>query len=76
MRAHHYINPDGTCHAGDLMEQGFPAKEVFIEDDIPTLLHQYSEWLDGEGVIRSEAETDDHRSHDDLVTAFLEREKR
>jgi hypothetical protein len=71
MRAHHYINPDGTCHAGDLVEQGSPPKAVFIEDDISVLLMQYSEWLDSEKLVRSEAESGDQRPHMDLVAEFL-----
>lgn len=40
---------------------------------IADVLHQYSEFLDGEGLIRGEEEKpDDNRSHDQLVAAFLE----
>lgn len=36
------------------------------------VLHHYSEWLDSEQkLIRSEEETGDKRSHDDLVREFL-----
>lgn len=38
-------------------------------------LHQYSEWLDGEGLIRGE-ENGDNRSHDDLVAGFLDHRKK
>jgi hypothetical protein len=34
-------------------------------------LFEFSEWLDQEGVIRSEVESEDNRSHDELVRDFL-----
>lgn len=37
-----------------------------------SVLFQYSEWLDGEGLIRSELETGDNRTHENLVDEFLE----
>lgn len=40
-------------------------------EEAATLLHQYSEWLDGEGVIIPESELDG-RTHDDLVKQFLD----
>lgn len=40
-------------------------------DAAATLLHQFSEWLDGEGLIAEPTEDDD-RSHDDFVKAFLD----
>lgn len=40
------------------------------------LLFQYSEWLDGEGIIVSDQEEGaDKRTHDDLVTEFLKKRK-
>ncbi len=38
------------------------------------LLFQYSEWLDSQGIIRSEKQSRDPRSHDQLVEAFLEQD--
>lgn len=38
-------------------------------DEAATLLHQYSEWLDGQGLTPDDG--NDGRSHDDLVAAFL-----
>lgn len=35
------------------------------------LMLAYSEWLDRQGVILSESDSGDHRSHDELVTAFI-----
>jgi hypothetical protein len=35
------------------------------------LLFQYSEWLDSQGVVRSEKQSKDNRSHDQLVRDFL-----
>lgn len=37
-----------------------------------SVLFQYSEWLDGERLIRSELETGDNRTHENLVDEFLE----
>lgn len=43
------------------------ANEGFIDvDDARNLLHQYSEWLDVNG-----SDTDDGRTHDDLVEQFI-----
>jgi hypothetical protein len=39
---------------------------------LSSVLFQYSEWLDGEGLIRSELETGDNRTHENLVDEFLE----
>lgn len=39
------------------------------KSDAETLIHQYSEWLDTEGLILVEPK--DNRSHDDLVHEFL-----
>ncbi len=41
-------------------------------DAAATLLHQYGEWLDGQGLIKGAEECDDRRSHDDLVAAYLD----
>jgi hypothetical protein len=38
------------------------------------LLFQYSEWLDSQGNIRSEKESGDTRSHDQLVADFLKQD--
>lgn len=35
------------------------------------LVFQYSEWLDAQGIIRSEKESGDDRSHDQLANDFL-----
>lgn len=37
------------------------------------LLFQYSEWLDSQGIVRSEKQSGDSRSHDQLVEDFLNR---
>jgi hypothetical protein len=36
-------------------------------------LFAYSEWLDAQKLVRGELEADDKRTHEDLVTAFLQR---
>ncbi len=41
-------------------------------DAAATLLHQYGEWLDGQGLVQGGEQAVDDRSHDDLVTAFLD----
>lgn len=40
------------------------------KSDAHTLIHQYSEWLDGEELIVPDA-PDSPRTHDDLVDEFL-----
>ncbi len=40
-------------------------------DPIDTDLFWFSEWLDGEGLIRGDDETGDDRSHEQLVRDFL-----
>lgn len=37
-RPHHWINPDGTCHAGDLFEHGSPAMGVYLADDVEQMV--------------------------------------
>jgi hypothetical protein len=38
------------------------------------LLFQYSEWLDSQGIVRSEKQSRDSRSHDQLVSDFLKQD--
>jgi hypothetical protein len=40
-------------------------------DPIDTDLFWFSEWLDSQGLIRSEDETGDQRSHEQLVRDYL-----
>ena len=44
---------------------------MLSNDDAKTLLHQYSEWLDGQNLLR-EPDDRDKRSHDDLVADFID----
>lgn len=74
MKIHHFINEGGTCHAGDLAEAGTPMKPVYIMSEIQQYLFAYSEWLDGEGIIRNEYESGDDRSHEQLVADFKKEE--
>lgn len=42
-----------------------------MTDDRFDLLHAYSEWLDGQSLMRDEHSSADDRSHDQLVSDFL-----
>lgn len=44
---HHWINVDGTCHAGDLFEAGTPAERVYLGSDVARLLAEA--WDEGYG---------------------------
>jgi hypothetical protein len=40
-------------------------------DTIEQILFRYSEWLDGEGLVKGEQDSKDGRSHEELVADFL-----
>jgi 5'-deoxynucleotidase YfbR-like HD superfamily hydrolase len=52
------------------------ADRAATTDPIDTDLFWFSEWLDSQGLIRSEDETGDQRSHEQLVRDFLARPTR
>lgn len=47
-----------------------------MTDPIDTDLFWFSEWLDSQGLIRSEDESGDERSHEQLVKDFLAADER
>ena len=75
------------AHAGTVSVKVVPDVDDFLKElerTVPTsvvmqimqraahdLLFQYSEWLDSNGIIRSEKQSRDDRSHDQLVRDFL-----
>ena len=38
-RVHHYMNADGTCHAGELMEHGTPYVTLFAAAEVVRILN-------------------------------------
>lgn len=39
-RPHHYINPDGFCHLGDMFEAGSPAMPMYTAEQVSKMLTQ------------------------------------
>lgn len=37
-RPHHYMNADGTCHAGDLFEAGTPSVEMYDAETVARMI--------------------------------------
>jgi hypothetical protein len=40
--------------------------------ELADVLFQFSEWIDEQGLMKSEKESGDDRTHDELVQAFFE----
>lgn len=61
------VQPDLSAFQVDLQKQ---LEEM--ESPVRTLLTNFSEWLDSEGIIPGASEHDDPRTHAELVTEFLD----
>ena len=55
----------------DLTEFAAGLTEAIDALGASTLLHQYSEWLDGQGLVKRAWCGGDDRTHDELVKQFL-----
>lgn len=60
-------------HEADDRDLSGSRSEYAMRASLPMALLAYSEWLDSEGLIVGDAESDDLRTHEQLVMQFIER---